>query len=31
MNNARENATIGGNKFGGDRYSKELRELGYKS
>lgn len=29
MNNARENATIGGNKFGGDRYSKQMKELGY--
>lgn len=31
MNNARENATLGGNKFGGDRYKDQMKELGYKS
>jgi hypothetical protein len=29
MNNARENATLGGNKFGGDRYKDQMKELGY--
>lgn len=31
LDNSRENATIGGNKFGGDRYKQQMKEIGYAS